>query len=108
MSRRYAGSSIAIATPTVLLAALLTTPVAANDTLLRKKSTIQSAQFLTHWLISLAASLFLTIALASGVVFGGTIGTRVGKYLPSDLMESALGVVFGIVGLVVLVTEVMV
>ena len=43
-----------------------------------------------------------------GVVIGGTIGTRVGKYLPSDLMESALGVVFGIVGLIVLVTEVMV
>jgi len=43
-----------------------------------------------------------------GVVIGGTIGTRIGKYLPSDLMESALGVVFGIVGLIVLVTEVMV
>ena len=40
-----------------------------------------------------------------GVLIGGTIGTRVGKHLPSDVMESALGVVFGIVGLIVLLTE---
>ncbi|MEF8882375.1 MAG: sulfite exporter TauE/SafE family protein [Halapricum sp.] len=40
-----------------------------------------------------------------GVVVGGTIGTRVGKYLPSELMETGLGVVFGLVGLVVLLTE---
>jgi len=40
-----------------------------------------------------------------GVVIGGTIGTRVGKHVPSELMESGLGVVFGLVGLVVLVTE---
>jgi len=40
-----------------------------------------------------------------GVVVGGTIGTRVGKYVPSELMETGLGVVFGLVGLVVLVTE---
>jgi hypothetical protein len=42
------------------------------------------------------------------VFIGGTIGTRVGTYLPSDLMEAALGVVFAIVGLIVLVTEVLV
>ena len=40
-----------------------------------------------------------------GVVVGGTVGTRVGKYVPSELMETGLGVVFGLVGLVVLVTE---
>jgi uncharacterized membrane protein YfcA len=40
-----------------------------------------------------------------GVVVGGTIGTRVGKYVPSEVMETGLGVVFGLVGLVVLVTE---
>lgn len=40
-----------------------------------------------------------------GVVIGGTIGTRVGKYLPSHVMETALGVVFGGVGGIVLATE---
>jgi hypothetical protein len=40
-----------------------------------------------------------------GVLVGGTVGTRVGKYLPSDLMETGLGLVFGSVGLLVLVTE---
>ena len=39
-----------------------------------------------------------------GVLVGGTVGTRVGKYVPSELMETGLGVVFGIVGVVVLVT----
>jgi uncharacterized membrane protein YfcA len=43
-----------------------------------------------------------------GVLIGGTIGTRVGKHLPSDLMEAGLGVVFAIVGVIVLATEVMV
>ena len=43
-----------------------------------------------------------------GVLIGGTVGTRVGKYLPSDLMETGLGVVFGIVGLIVLATELLV
>jgi len=42
-----------------------------------------------------------------GVLVGGTIGTKVGKYLPSDLMETGLGVVFAIVGVIVLATEVM-
>ncbi|MFC4247832.1 sulfite exporter TauE/SafE family protein [Natribaculum luteum] len=40
-----------------------------------------------------------------GVLFGGTIGTRVGKYVPSELMEPALGVVFVIVGAIVLGSE---
>jgi uncharacterized membrane protein YfcA len=40
-----------------------------------------------------------------GVIIGGTVGTRVGKYLPSELMETGLGVVFGLVGLLILVTE---
>jgi uncharacterized membrane protein YfcA len=40
-----------------------------------------------------------------GVVVGGTIGTRAGKYVPSELMETGLGVVFGVVGLIVLATE---
>ncbi|MEZ3117503.1 sulfite exporter TauE/SafE family protein [Halobaculum sp. MBLA0147] len=40
-----------------------------------------------------------------GVLIGGTVGTRVGKYLPSDLMEQGLGVVFVGVGLLVVGTE---
>jgi len=40
-----------------------------------------------------------------GVLIGGTVGTRVGKYVPSDVMESMLGFVFAIVGLVVLGSE---
>lgn len=40
-----------------------------------------------------------------GVLIGGTIGTRLGKYLPSEIMERALGVVFAIVGSIVLGTE---
>jgi uncharacterized membrane protein YfcA len=40
-----------------------------------------------------------------GVVLGGTIGSRVGKHLPSDLMEVALGVVFALVGALVLGVE---
>ncbi|QGA84095.1 sulfite exporter TauE/SafE family protein [Halomicrobium sp. LC1Hm] len=43
-----------------------------------------------------------------GVLVGGTIGTRVGKYLPSELMETGLGVVFGIVGTIVLGLELLV
>jgi len=39
-----------------------------------------------------------------GVLVGGTVGTRVGKHVPSELMETGLGVVFGVVGVVVLVT----
>ena len=40
-----------------------------------------------------------------GVLVGGTVGTRVGKYLPSELMESGLGVVFGLVGALVVGLE---
>ncbi|MDZ7688548.1 MAG: sulfite exporter TauE/SafE family protein [Halobacteriales archaeon] len=39
-----------------------------------------------------------------GVLVGGTVGTHVGKYVPKDMMEAGLGVVFGVVGVVVLVT----
>jgi len=40
-----------------------------------------------------------------GVLIGGTVGTRVGKYVPSEIMEPALGVVFSIVGVIVLASE---
>src|SRR6056297_3815204 len=40
-----------------------------------------------------------------GVLVGGTIGTRVGKFLPSELMETGLGFVFGAVGALVLGVE---
>jgi hypothetical protein len=41
----------------------------------------------------------------AGVLIGGTLGTRFGKYVPSDLMEVALGGVFAVVGLIVLGVE---
>ncbi|MFB6177394.1 MAG: sulfite exporter TauE/SafE family protein [Halobaculum sp.] len=40
-----------------------------------------------------------------GVLVGGTVGTRVAKYVPSEIMEPALGVVFSLVGVIVLVSE---
>jgi hypothetical protein len=40
-----------------------------------------------------------------GVLIGGTIGSRAGKFLPADRMETSLGVVFGAVGVVVLAVE---
>jgi uncharacterized membrane protein YfcA len=43
-----------------------------------------------------------------GVLIGGTVGTRVGKYVPSEIMEPALGVVFGVVGVIVLGSELLV
>ena len=43
-----------------------------------------------------------------GVLIGGTVGTRVGKYVPSEIMEPALGVVFGVVGAIVLGSELLV
>jgi uncharacterized membrane protein YfcA len=43
-----------------------------------------------------------------GVLVGGTIGTRVGKYIPSKLMETGLGVVFAVVGAIVLGLELLV
>jgi uncharacterized membrane protein YfcA len=42
-----------------------------------------------------------------GVLIGGTVGTRVGKYVPSDLMEFGLGIVFALVGALVLGVEVL-
>jgi uncharacterized membrane protein YfcA len=39
-----------------------------------------------------------------GVLVGGSLGTRVGKHVPNDLMETGLGVVFALVGVVVFVT----
>lgn len=40
-----------------------------------------------------------------GVLIGGTIGTRIGKYVPSEIMEPALGVIFALVGGIVLASE---
>lgn len=42
-----------------------------------------------------------------GVLVGGTVGSRAGKFLPADRMETGLGVVFGAVGVVVLAVELM-
>jgi len=43
-----------------------------------------------------------------GVLIGGTVGTRVGKYVPSEVMEPALGAVFGVVGVLVVASELLV
>ncbi|MFW6193534.1 MAG: sulfite exporter TauE/SafE family protein [Gemmatimonadota bacterium] len=40
-----------------------------------------------------------------GVLVGSTLGSRVGEWLPSDLMETVLGGVFAAVGLLVLVLQ---
>ena len=40
-----------------------------------------------------------------GVLFGSTIGSRVGRYLPGPVMENGLGVVLGLVGGLVLALE---
>lgn len=40
-----------------------------------------------------------------GVLVGSTLGSRLGKYFPPKIMEKALGVVFALVGLFVLVLE---
>jgi uncharacterized membrane protein YfcA len=42
-----------------------------------------------------------------GVLVGGTVGTKVGRYVPSEIMEPVLGVVFALVGVIVLVSEVL-
>lgn len=42
-----------------------------------------------------------------GVLVGSTVGSHLGKYVPGGVMESALGVVFGVVGLFVLLVEVL-
>jgi uncharacterized membrane protein YfcA len=41
-----------------------------------------------------------------GVLVGSTVGTRVSKHVPGDRMETGLGVVFALVGLVVVAVEV--
>jgi len=41
-----------------------------------------------------------------GVLVGSTIGSRLGRYLPADLMEKVLGGVFGVVGMLVLGVEI--
>jgi len=43
-----------------------------------------------------------------GVLIGGTIGTRAGKFVPSEQMETGLGVVFALVGALVLGVELLV
>lgn len=40
-----------------------------------------------------------------GVLVGSTVGSRVGRYLPADLMEKLLGGVFAVVGVLVLVLK---
>ena len=40
-----------------------------------------------------------------GVLIGSALGSRVGKYMPDDLMETILGVLFGVVGVGVLAVE---
>jgi uncharacterized membrane protein YfcA len=42
-----------------------------------------------------------------GVLIGSTIGGRVGKYLPEELMETALGILFGVIGAGVVALEVL-
>lgn len=55
--------------------------------------------------ISAAPVWYIVAWSIPGVIIGGTIGTRVGKYVPSDLMELGLGVVFALVGALVLGVE---
>ncbi|MFQ6046129.1 MAG: sulfite exporter TauE/SafE family protein [Gemmatimonadales bacterium] len=40
-----------------------------------------------------------------GVLIGSTVGSRLGRYIPGPLMQKILGVVFGAVGALVLVLE---
>ena len=40
-----------------------------------------------------------------GVLVGSTLGSRLGKFLPGKLMEKALGIIFALVGALVLVLE---
>ena len=40
-----------------------------------------------------------------GVLVGSTFGSRLGKFLPGKLMEKALGIIFALVGALVLVLE---
>ncbi len=40
-----------------------------------------------------------------GALVGSTVGSRLGNYLPAGVMEKTLGVIFALVGLLVLVRE---
>jgi uncharacterized membrane protein YfcA len=48
---------------------------------------------------------YVVIWSVPGVLIGSAIGSRVGKYLPADLMEKVLGSIFALVGIGVLVLE---
>ncbi|MFB6219119.1 MAG: TSUP family transporter, partial [Halobacteriaceae archaeon] len=48
---------------------------------------------------------YVVVGSVPGVLVGSTVGTRLSKRVPSDLMETVLGVVFGAVGVGVLVIE---
>ncbi len=41
-----------------------------------------------------------------GVLVGSTVGSRLGRHIPASVMEKALGIVFALVGLLVLVLEI--
>ncbi len=43
-----------------------------------------------------------------GVLIGGTIGTNISKYIPSNLMENTLGIIFAIVGIIILTLQLVV
>lgn len=62
---------------------------------------------MVHALVATPVWYFVAWSI-TGVLIGGTIGTRVGKYVPSDVMEPAFGVVFAIVGTIVLASELLV
>jgi uncharacterized membrane protein YfcA len=48
---------------------------------------------------------YIVVWSVPGVLVGSTIGTRVGKHVPGDLLERGLGVVFVLLGLIVLQSE---
>jgi len=49
---------------------------------------------------------FVVVWSIPGVLIGSAVGSRVGQYLPEDLMETGLGIMFGIVGALVVGLEV--
>jgi len=56
-----------------------------------------------------AAPVWFVVAWSiPGVLVGGSIGTRISKYLPANTMEVVLGIVFGLVGSLVLLLELVV
>lgn len=72
------------------------------------------SEFLSLWWVFPTSIAFATVAVGSGVsgahgahqmpgvLVGSTLGSRVGKWLPADLMEKVLGGVFAAVGALVL------